>query len=218
MIIQPLDKTPISAEIMQFACDITQKKADDITNKKMSSNLAHYLLKAEHDSIFEHSSITFLARGVSRSLLAQITRQRTFKFTSASQHYQNYKDYPMSIRPGWDENEKIKAIYKQSLESSLNYYLALIRYGEPPEEARQVLPNACTVNIMITADPRNLVKFLRARLCKRNTMEMFLFANTLLGICRNWIPQIFRLVGPPCIMDGKCNQGKMKAIECISKN
>jgi thymidylate synthase (FAD) len=215
MKLQVLDKTPVSLQIMKFACDVTQKKADDISDKGMSPKLAKYLIDAEHDSIFEHSSITFLASGISRSLLAQVTRQRTFSFTSASQHYQNYKDYPMALRPGWDdfletgETSMTKAIYKHSLGVALKDYIRLIDLGEPPEEARQVLPNACTVNLIITANPRAIAKFLRQRLCQRNTAEMLTFAAKLRQICVKWIPEIFMYIGAPCDMIGKCNQGKM---------
>lgn len=212
-----IDKTPISAEIFRFACDLTMKKADDISNKKVGAKLVRQLINGEHTSIFEHSSITFLARGISRSLLAQITRQRTFSFTSASQHYQDYRNYPMSLRPGWNTRQGSPMLYKAALEHCLDCYIQLIANGEPPEEARQVLPNACTVNLLITANPRAIMKFLRDRLCDRNTQEMQVFAHKLQKICETWIPELFPFTGPPCYMDGLCNQGKMSCKKNLTK-
>lgn len=213
-----LDKTPVGPQIHQFCCDLTMKKADDIAEKKASSALYDFLIDAEHTSILEHSSMTFLARGLSRSLLAQVTRQRTFSFTSASQHYQDYRDYPMSLRPGWngiplvkisDANNDIPKLYRAALEHALDSYIKLVEAGEKPEEARQVLPNACTVNLVITANPRALALFLRQRLCKRNTQEMLIFAKKLHDMCMGWIPDLFQHIGPPCFMNGACNQGKL---------
>lgn len=207
-----IDKTPILAEVIQFACDLTMKKADDISGKKASNKLVKALLDAEHTSIFEHGSITFLARGISRSLLAQVTRQRTFSFTSASQHYQDYRDYPMSLREGWkngDLGPDIEHLYSDTLFLSLQSYIRLIELGEKPEEARQVLPNACTVNLLITANPRAIALFLRQRLCWRNTMEMQAFAHKLSNICAKWFPELFEHIAEPCTMDGECNQGRL---------
>jgi thymidylate synthase (FAD) len=205
-----------SSRAMQTACDVTQKKLNlnAIGSKQLGPGLAKYLIKAEHTSIFEHASITFLASGISRSLLAQVTRQRHFSFTSASQHYQDYREYPMVVRPGWDKNEKIGAVYQQTLDDALQRYIDLIALGEKPEEARQVLPNACAVNLVITANPRALSEFLRVRLCRRNTLEMQIFAGKLWFVCMDWLPEIFSNIEKPCKMNGSghspiCNQGKM---------
>lgn len=196
-----------ASKAMKLACDVTQKKVSEV-GKPMSAKLANYLMDAEHTSIFEHGSMTILASGISRSLLAQVTRQRMFSFTSASQHYQDYRDYPMSLRPQFFDNEEVKKAYIYALDSALQSYITLIELGEKPEEARQVLPNACTVNLVITANPRALVDFLKVRLCERNTLEMLIFANKLLQVCNSWLPEIFGNVGPACLMN-KCNQGSM---------
>ena len=213
MTLEVLDMTPTKTarSIIRFACDLTQKKTDDLSEKKLTDNLAKYLIKAEHTSVFEHVSIVFLARGISRSLLAQLTRQRMFSFTSASQHYQDYRDYPVSLRPGWDtsENILIAKYYRDAVEHALNRYIDLINLGELPEEARQVLPNGCTVNLVFTANARSMAQFLRQRLCKRNVSEMLIFAQAVHHIGRNWLPEIFDHIGPPCIMDEACNQGKL---------
>jgi thymidylate synthase (FAD) len=195
--------------MVKLALDLTMKRTDDIRPVGVTSELAAFLLEAEHTSVFEHGSMTILIKGISRSLLAQLTRQRTFSPTSASQHYQDYKDYPFTLRPNWDAEDRIKETYEKALTTTLASYVKLIELGEPPEEARQVLPNACSVNMEITFNPRALAVFLRQRLCYRNVTEMQLFSEDLLRISRHWFPELFDHVGPPCFMDGKCNQGRM---------
>ena len=43
-----------------------------------------------HESVLEHASFTFLAEGISRTVLAQITRHRIASFSVQSQRYVSY--------------------------------------------------------------------------------------------------------------------------------
>lgn len=200
----------IDRKKIKLACDLTMKKVNkDYIYKEAAQTLIQNLFCAEHNSIFEHCNLTFLASGISRSLLAQVTRQGTFRFTSASQQYQDYRRYPMSLRPHWDKNTAVAELYRQALNQGLDAYKALIAAGEKPEEARQVLPPAATVNLMLTANARNIARFLRVRLCSRNVDEMVTFAWKLHKLCIEWLPELFLLIHAPCAMDGVCNQGKM---------
>ena len=208
--IETLRKTERPAFLVCLAAEQTQVMSPKgLGNDK---ELIKYLVKAEHHSPLEHALITFIIRGCSRSLLAQLTRQRTFKFTSSSQHYQDYRDYPCVIHPDFNV-APFKASFEQSFGVAYGTYQALCDNGVPKEEARQVLPNAAAVNLIITADARNLMYFFRQRRCERNVAEMIFVADALWAICKDWFPELFTLVGPPCVM-GKCNQGKMKAAIC----
>ena len=179
------------------------------------AGLIKYLVEAEHHSPLEHASMTFVIKGCSRSFLAQITRQRTFKFTSSSQHYQDSSDYPCVIHPDFlTSNRHMLGALQQSLELSYNTYSVLLNEGVAKEEARQVLPNAAAVNLIVTADARNLMYFLRQRRCERNVAEMKQVADALWHVCKDWFPELFTLVGAPCVMDGQCNQGKMMSDNC----
>ena len=50
------------------------------------------LMSMGHESVLEHVSFTFLIEGVSRVLLAQLTRHRIASFSVQSQRYVSYKD------------------------------------------------------------------------------------------------------------------------------
>ena len=153
--------------------------------------------------------MTIFIQNVSRSFLAQITRQRTFSPTSGSQHYQDYRDYSMMVHPQVFENPEVYGLFQDCLNDNVLYYKeAIDTFGVPPEEARQLLPNACAVNYMVTMDVRNILFFLRQRLCHRNVYEMRIFANRLRDICVTWWPEVFINSGPPCY-NGLCNQGKI---------
>jgi thymidylate synthase (FAD) len=115
-------------------------------------------------------------------------------------------------------NVQDQTVADESFDKSMEVYEYLIdTLSIKPEEARQVLPNACTVNFMWTINARSLVEFLNKRMCKRNVEEMRVFADKLYTLCMEWFPELFQHVGPQCKMLGRCRQGRMRAEECKTK-
>ena len=208
MVVQALDKTPITSELTKYACNLTQKKATDISEDKLSPALGAFLVEAEHTSVFEHCNLCLSIHGVSRAFLAQVTRHRMFSFTSASQHYQNYYNMPIVI------SDQISARRRMLLEaccdSAIETYRVLVESGEVSlEEARMVLPNACSVSLVMTGNARAWANFLSQRLCERNVREMVLFSRRVHTICKKWFPELFSNIGSYCQIHGRCNQGEM---------
>ncbi len=213
--IEVIQSTFCPSELVAKACAITQKQdLINVTGSKNHGNLIKYLFTANHTSPFEHAFITVLISNVSRSFLAQITRHRIGSFTSASQHYQRYDNYPNILDPHMINIEQVKQFLSQVDEM----YSHLITHAVPKEEARQVLPNAKAVNILWTVNARSLINFFNQRLCERNVKEMRMFAQALLLVCINWFQDLFKWVGPDCKVLGGCTQGHMKAIKCQSAN
>lgn len=170
------------------------------------------LVSMNHHSVLEHASITFRITGCSRAFLAQITRQRTFKFTASSQHYQDYSNYPTVIKQ--DQPPEVTEMFVNALAASQNAYIQLLNKGVSKEEARMVLPSASVVNLYVTCDARNLMYFLVQRRCSRNVAEMIQVADAMWRKACDWFPELFNNVGPACVMTGKCNQGRMQASVC----
>jgi thymidylate synthase (FAD) len=193
-------------------------KKDVQFDKPVSRKQIEFLLSADHMSPLEQASMTIQVSNMSRALLAQVTRHRTSKFSSSSQHYQDYSDYPFIISPKSLGNAEKSNLYALAFEHALNTYRRLIEIGEPKEEARQVLPNASAVNLLITADARNMVNFFKQRLCYRNTLEMLTFANKWHLVACKWFPELFNIIGRPCLLTNKCTQGHMKAKVCGGAN
>jgi len=197
--------------LLKQACQLTQKKNIEINQPPRSSaKLIHFLLTANHGSVLEHVSWTFYLEGVSRSFLAQITRHRIGSFTSASQHYADYRDMPMVV------SKKIArlATVKKSLDQAIEQYIYLVDQMDiPPEEARQVLPNAAAVNLIWTVNARALANFFEQRLCHRNVEEMQVIADKILDqVYETWFDYA-ACVGPTCYTQRKCNQGAMSCGE-----
>jgi thymidylate synthase (FAD) len=204
--------TSSPGSLVSLAADITQKRinGDEILTTPAAPKLIKYLLTANHTSIFEHAVMSVLIQGVSRSFLAQITRHRMASYTSASQHYQDYRGYPDIV----DEQMADDPTTQDFIARASHVYQQLINLGFPSEEARQILPNSKAVNILWTINTRSLINFLNQRLCKRNVKEMQVFASKLKEVCMEWWPELFVHIGPDCKMKGCCTQGHMQAKVC----
>lgn len=186
-----------------------------LASESLKPGIVKYLLHAGHTSVFEHAVIEFNLSQVSRSFLAQITRHRMGSFMSASQHYQDYRDYPCFISGELTPTQR--KVMDDGLEHAYHTYETLVDMGVKPEEARQVLPNAAAINLLWTVNARSLINFFNLRLCERNVMEMRLAAQEVYVLACAWFPELFEHVGPDCYMHHTCRQGSM-ACPNVAKN
>ena len=127
-----------------------------------------------HHSVLEHVSFTWHIEGVSRALLAQLTRHRIgTAFSVKSQRYCSESQFefvtPPSIIMG---SPTSKELYIAAMESAQSYYDALIFAGFPAEDARMVLPNACCTTLQCAMNLRELIHFCNERLCSRAQWEI----------------------------------------------
>ena len=201
MSVEMIRSTDDPQYIVGLAQAITMK-SDLATITPIKHKQVEFHVDAEHTSLHEHVGYTFLIQGVSRSFLAQITRQRTASPTSGSQHYQDYSDYDCVV----SKSSQTNSVVESTLGNAFDNYGYLVDRGVAKEEARQVLPNAACVNYLWTIDARNLFLFLRQRLCNRNVEEMQVFAEKVLTLVTAHFPELFELAGPQCFR-GKCKQG-----------
>ena len=128
-----------------------------------------------HTSTLEHISFTFGISGVSRSLLAQLTRHRIgFSYSVQSQRYVNASKNefqyvtPVSIKElnkpnPYNPNEHYSDVFHETMEVIQNAYDKLISFGVKPEDARYVLPNAATTNLILTVNLRAFMDFYSKR-------------------------------------------------------
>lgn len=190
------------------------------------------LTEIGHESPIEHVTFTFGIEGVSRSLLAQITRHRIASFSVQSQRYVKENDFSFVVPPEIETDSEAKRIYLASMEQihqsylklseilADKYYQKLSAKGIPEkqahasaekqaiEDARFVLPNACKTKMIVTMNARSLNNFFRLRCCNRAQWEIRDVATQMLHLVREAAPVLFRYSGPPCL-SGNCTEGKM---------
>ncbi|MBE6540633.1 MAG: FAD-dependent thymidylate synthase [Ruminococcaceae bacterium] len=185
-----------------------------------------------HASPFEHVSITFGIEGVSRAVLAQITRHRIASFSVQSQRYVNKEQFTYIIPPAIEECEEAKAEFLKAMEEDRQHYIRLAEIltekhvkrlvaegmdqkqaekaasKQAFEDARGVLPNACDTKIIMTMNVRSLYNFFALRCCNRAQWEIRQLATEMLRLARNTYPLLFAHAGPPCLK-GRCPEGSM---------
>lgn len=140
------------------------------SGEKEANRLINMIFKSKHTSTLEHVNFTFAIQDVSRTLLAQLTRHRHMSFSVQSQRYVKFGsndksggfDYilPTSIS---GRSEAASEVYLNAMEYLQDTYDALRDLGVPAEDARMVLPNGATCNLVMTCNLRTLVEFYEKR-------------------------------------------------------
>lgn len=152
------------------------------------------ILSHGHYSVLEHSSVSFLVRGVSRALLAELSRHRHLSFSVVSQRYVNYAETAPVIPPGVDAEtaDMIRRDYAVTLLVYRDVYERLVSNGlkrkAAREAARAVLPNAAPVDMVVTGNLRAWRDVLGKRHSVHADAEIQVFARTILGHLRSIAP------------------------------
>ncbi|WP_456419221.1 FAD-dependent thymidylate synthase [Thermovibrio sp.] len=166
----------------------------------------------EEKELLRHSSFTFLVDGISRACSHQLVRHRPASYSQQSQRYVAMKNFPYvepeTVREVKVEVDGREMEFKDLMELIGKFYEGLVEKGVPKEDARFVLPNACTTRIVFTMNGEELVHFLRLRTCSRAQWEIREMAVKILRILREKFPGLFDRVGPNCYYLGYCTEGK----------
>ena len=172
------------------------------------------LLSMGHESVFEHACFTFGIEGVSRVLLAQVTRHRMASFSVQSQRYVSYeKGFGYILPPKIEAlGPEAAAEYHRQMEQMQAWYNdwqdRLGKNGEGTnEDARFVLPGACETRILMTMNVRELRHFFSLRMCSRAQWEIREMATKMHRLCLETAPALFADAGPACLR-GKCPEGE----------
>ena len=171
------------------------------------------IVEMGHLSPIEHASFTFAVEGVSRALLAQITRHRIASFSVQSQRYVSYeKGFGYIVPPKIAAlGPEAQAEYQAQMAQMHAWYVAWqekLGQGEGSnEDARFVLPGACETRLMVTMNVRELRHFFGLRMCRRAQWEIRALATEMHRLCMEVAPALFADAGAPCI-SGPCPEGE----------
>ncbi len=208
----------MGAKLCYSAADIDALKAG-IARKDQSAFIKK-LMDMGHMSPIEHASFTFGIEGVSRSLLAQITRHRIASFSVQSQRYvgkesrsdEDVFDYiiPPKIEALGEDAVMEFSNQMRTMQTWYNQWQTKLGGSKESanEDARFVLPNACETKMMVTMNARELLHFFEVRCCQRAQWEIRALADAMLKLVREAAPAVFVKAGPPCI-SGPCPEGVM---------
>lgn len=157
------------------------------------------IINQNHFSVLEHASATFYVEGVSRALLAELTRHRHASFSVESQRYVDYSDTEPVIPPamrGTFLETSLREEYDRALVNYADYVHDLTHLGysrkEAREAARAVLPNCAPVSIVITANMRAYRDIFGKRYSVHADAEIREFATEILRQLREIAPASFQ--------------------------
>ena len=197
--------------------------SEDIPDLEMSTNRFRSLkgaMASGHESVLEHATFTFAIEGISRACSHQLVRHRMASFSQQSQRYVKMDgfDYvvPESIKNSetiWKNEyvcDEISTLewYEKLMSELSEQYSQLVKVGIPEEDARYILPNACTTNIIVTMNGRELMHFFGLRCCTRAQWEIRELAKEMLKQVREVAPVMFEKAGPQCKKLGYCPEAK----------
>jgi thymidylate synthase (FAD) len=154
-----------------IACICYQSKKET-EEEKLS--LLRSIIKRGHESVIEHVSFTFLIKGISRVASHQLVRHRIASYTQQSLRYTKATEYelPESLKDDFQSQFYLNSLF--------SFYQSLIEKGIKKEDARYILPNAVTSDLVVTMNARELRHFFILRLDKRAQEEIRKVAQKML--------------------------------------
>ncbi len=204
---------------------------EGLTEEKTAS-FVDMLSEIGHESPIEHAVFTFGIEGVSRALLAQITRHRIASFSVQSQRYVAEHDFAYVLPPEIAAIPEAKEEFLKAMEEDRRHYerlteiltekhkkaflakgkdektAARMAQKQAIEDARFILPNACATKMVVTFNARSLMNFFELRCCRRAQWEIQDVAIQMLRLVKKAAPRLFAKAGPNCVR-GACSEGKM---------
>ena len=195
-----------AAKLCYSASDI-QTLMDGLTTEKVEAFIEK-LTDLGHQSPLEHCTFTFGIEGVSRALLAQLTRHRIASYSVKSQRYVKEGQFKYVTPQSIENDDMLFLEYIKLMKDIQAFYNLATKRGVEAEDARYVLPNACETQLIMTMNIRSLLNFFELRCCNRAQDEIRQLADTMLDICKGIAPSLFINAGASCIR-GKCKEGKM---------
>jgi thymidylate synthase (FAD) len=148
---------------------------EDITyvpdNQKMAEFIEDKLMLG-HETPLEHVSLTFLIEGVSRAMSHQLVRHRHTSPNQQSQRYVEASNFGYVVPQSILNNREANVKFHWLMEAIRQTYEDFRELGIPKEDARFVLPEATTTNLIISMNARELRHVLSERLCTHAQWEI----------------------------------------------
>ena len=162
-----------------------------------------------HYSTIEHVQVTFAISNVSRACTHQLVRHRHMSFSQKSQRYVKEKgQFDYLIPPTIEKDEELKKKFIDFMGEISNKYQEFVDAGIPAEDARAVLPNACSTSIVASMNLRELIHVANLRLCTRAQTEIRLMVKAMCEELIKVEPWLKPYLVPKCERLGFCDEDK----------
>ena len=193
--------TPNAEDLIERACRTCYLSFHRYDPPKSTEELIKKIMRKRHHSVLEHAHATFRIKGGSRVFTHELVRHRLISPSQESQRYVCYADKPGRKKtrefefvtpPTFiGENYDFTSEYDEMVERCYQLYEKMLDSGVPPEDARYILPNSTTSEIVITANFREWRHFIWLRTNPRAHWEIRQIAIEILKILKAEAPIVF---------------------------
>lgn len=164
------------------------------SDPKSALGLVKHLYRNGHHSCFEHIYFTFKIEDISRACSHQLVRHRHCSFTQRSQRYCSEEGFRVVLPDSLGKDDKVTS-YFGLMDDIENHYDELTALGVPNEDARYILPNACTTSLYLSCNLRELIHICNERLCARAQWEIRALVREMVSLVD---PQLKFMLVPKC--------------------
>ena len=188
MKIKLLAITPQPEEVIELAGRVCYRSADKCAPGSAAKFIGK-LIAMGHKSPLEHAYATFHISGCSRAMTHQLVRHRLMSISQQSQRYVDEKSFQFVTPPSVPTGHRKE--FQQDMESISAMYAKWQEKGLKKEDARFVLPNACTSEIVISANFREFRHIFEVRCAPHAQWEIREACSAMLRELHERAPDVF---------------------------
>lgn len=180
--------TPEPERIIEIAARTCYQSGDRLVPEKLGELLPK-LIAMGHESPFEHAYASFRVNGVSRAMTHQFVRHRLLAVSQKSQRYVSEGNFEWVVPPTVGAADR--AAFERDMETLRAMYKKWKDLGLKNEDARFVLPNACTTEMIVSANFREWRHVFRVRCHRRAQWEIREACVEMLRLLNTQAPHVF---------------------------
>ena len=188
MMINLLQHTPAPEEFIGKVAGICYGKLETSTEEQHIKRAAHCVTKG-HLSTLRFAHATFHIAGISRVCSHQMVRSKHLDFLQRSQRYCDESTGAV-IEPDY-KSKDIEAIYRRAVCESSIAYKALIDSGMKKEDARMILPQCVTTELVVVGNFQAWRDFIKLRDTKEAQWEIRVAAQEIKRQLQEIAPNVF---------------------------
>jgi thymidylate synthase (FAD) len=150
-------------------------------------------IREGHEDIIEHAQATYFIEGISRACSHQLVRHRIASFSQESQRYTDLGENAEFVMPeAIANNPQARQVWDDVISRLEGAYREFRKLGIRKEDARFLLPNATTTNLVLSMNFRSLRHFFWLRCDKAAQWEIRDLATEMLRLIYPIAPSVFQ--------------------------
>jgi thymidylate synthase (FAD) len=185
--------TPNAQDVIEKACRTCYLSFNRYDPPASTEELIKKVIRKGHHSVLEHALATFRIKGGSRVFTHELVRHRIMSPSQESQRYVEYgktKEFEFVVPPTIKDTQ-FEDRFKELAQETFSVYQEMVKADLPREDARYILPNATTSEIVISANFRELRHIFEIRCVERAHWEIRQICLEMLKIMKKQAPIVF---------------------------